>query len=130
MYKEIVFVNIKFVFLQKLEFIKYIMTREKSGKIIFIIAGIIVLLGVIGDINYKRNKTAALKDGVMVKGIIVEKRKARGTTIIYVGYDYEGVRLQSDFSAPNDTFKINEEVILKISKQKPGEYVEFIDKAR
>lgn len=67
---------------------------------------------------------------MMVKGIIVEKRKARGATIIYVEYDYEGMRLQSDFSAPNDTFKINEEVILKISKQKPGEYVEFIDKAR
>lgn len=106
------------------------MTREKSGKIIFIIAGIVVLLGIIEDINYKRNKEAALKDGVMVKGIVVEKRKARSTTIIYVEYDYKGVRLQSDFSVGSDTFKVDEKVILKISKQKPGEYIEFIDKVR
>jgi hypothetical protein len=106
----------------------YEIAKTRTFAVVLIVT--MLVAGIVYNIVYRRNASAALKNSDFVKATIVDIIPTRGSTSIHVEYLYNGVKLKSDFSVTQDSFKINEKVLLKVARKYPDEYIEFIKTIR
>jgi hypothetical protein len=85
-------------------------------------------LGIIGNIIYRHQTKIALKDYNIVSAKIVEINPTRGNIIIHVEYMIKGNKIKNDFAVTQDSFRVKDEVLLKVSKKYADKYIEFIRK--
>lgn len=104
---------------------------DNSRKTRFIIGALALVLCIAWAIFDNRKEENALKNGALVKALIWNKEKSSRSTIrISVKYDYKGQHMNSGFSTESDTFKVNEWILLKISTERPGEYMRVVKKLK
>ncbi|MBB6108856.1 hypothetical protein [Mucilaginibacter lappiensis] len=106
----------------------YWILETKAFKITLLL--VLFALSIVYSIVYNKKKEAALKSSDFVSATIIDITPSRSCTRIYVEYVYNGVKLRSDFSVMQDSFKIREKILLKVAKRYPDEYFEFVRKIR
>jgi len=102
----------------------------KNTKTQILLVLIIVIIIIIGGQIYRKNKAVALKDSVVVDAVITDSYATRDRTVICVQYIYGGVKINNKFTVVQDTFKIQERVLLRVAKKYPDKYIEFIKKIK
>ncbi|SHM16893.1 hypothetical protein [Mucilaginibacter sp. OK098] len=98
-----------------------------KGKLIgYFIIGIFLLGGIIYAVIHNNQTEKELRSYDYVNAVIIDKSPGRSHSNIYVEYTYKKVRIQSEFSAETDTFKLGQKVLLKISKKYPDKYIQLM----
>jgi len=90
----------------------------------WIIIGFVLLIFGFGA-WYQMRGNKALKNFSVVEAEITAKGASRGSSIIFVKYDFNGRHIENSFDVIVDTFKVRQKLLLKVSNEYPDTYIDL-----